>query len=120
MDGRPCIGKPLTETAVIEGVSYRRWPYGPVPVMGTGLRHDEYPGREALYDDWPEGWPANCKDCGTPQGSFHHPGCDVEKCPRCLWQAISCGCRWENDEPDPEFDPGMLNDESPNARRETP
>lgn len=34
----------------------------------------------------------NCHDCGTPNGGFHHPGCDMERCPRCREQLISCGC----------------------------
>jgi hypothetical protein len=34
----------------------------------------------------------HCHDCGTPAGGFHHPGCDMERCPFCLGQLISCGC----------------------------
>lgn len=33
-----------------------------------------------------------CHDCNASQGSFHHPGCDMEVCPRCGGQLISCGC----------------------------
>lgn len=35
---------------------------------------------------------ATCGDCGAPSGGYHHPGCDMERCPRCRRQAISCGC----------------------------
>lgn len=33
-----------------------------------------------------------CGDCGAPRGGFHHPGCDMEACPRCRHQAIMCDC----------------------------
>jgi hypothetical protein len=35
---------------------------------------------------------ANCTDCGSKYGNYHHPGCDYEKCPVCGLQLISCGC----------------------------
>ena len=36
--------------------------------------------------------PGFCHDCGAPDGGYHHPGCDMERCPRCRGQLISCGC----------------------------
>jgi hypothetical protein len=36
--------------------------------------------------------PFGCRDCATPPGGIHHHGCDVEECPACHGQAISCGC----------------------------
>jgi hypothetical protein len=36
--------------------------------------------------------PEKCHDCWTPTNGVHHPGCDVEECPACHWQAISCMC----------------------------
>jgi len=33
-----------------------------------------------------------CGDCGTPSRGLHHPGCDLERCPACGRQALTCGC----------------------------
>ena len=39
-----------------------------------------------------------CHDCAVVKGQLHVPGCDVEKCPKCHWQAISCGCGSDEEE----------------------
>lgn len=39
-----------------------------------------------------------CHDCGCPLGGLHHPGCDVEECPKCGGQAISCDCTQKKDD----------------------
>ena len=37
-----------------------------------------------------------CHDCNimNKTGNYHHLGCDMERCPKCGGQLISCGC-WE-------------------------
>jgi hypothetical protein len=34
--------------------------------------------------------PIPCSSCDAPPGSYHTPGCDVERCPDCGLQHISC------------------------------
>ncbi len=41
------------------------------------------------YETWLE--KKKCHDCPAEPGELHEPGCDVEQCPVCGFQAISCG-----------------------------
>ncbi|MEK6937604.1 MAG: hypothetical protein AABX04_01030 [Nanoarchaeota archaeon] len=36
-----------------------------------------------------------CGDCGIIQqkGNLHHFGCDLERCPKCKGQLLSCRCK---------------------------
>ena len=41
---------------------------------------------------------SKCHDCNVHAGGFHHPGCDMERCPNCKGQLISCGCFMSDEE----------------------
>ena len=60
----------------------------------TGNTEVEFPDGLILptsteHFDEPTG---RCYDCNIKHGGFHHPGCDIERCPKCGGQIISCGC----------------------------
>ena len=47
------------------------------------------------YGDECFGWRAGttpCYDCGVTKGQLHIPSCDVEECPNCHTQLLSCDC----------------------------
>lgn len=34
----------------------------------------------------------SCVECGCPDNTFHHAGCDKEKCPVCSSPIFECNC----------------------------
>ena len=57
-------------------------------LTNTGVFQPVRFGRERI-----RGWKSErCGDCGVRRDGFHHRGCDMEECPRCSGQLISCGC----------------------------
>jgi hypothetical protein len=66
-----------------------------VPIVISGrayqpVRHGEEVGMA--------GTRSRCHDCNVVPGSVHHHGCDMEDCPDCGRQSISCGCVWAGEE----------------------
>ena len=62
---------------------------------------NDEPYRRIRYGEEAEDWGANdgpCHDCAVIKGQYHVPRiCDVERCPRCGEQVISCDCHYEAD-----------------------
>ncbi len=64
---------------------------------------EEHP--RVRYGDEADDWNADeepCHDCLAVKGQYHVPGCDVEECPVCGGQAITCGCGEEEEEEEEE------------------
>jgi hypothetical protein len=73
--GGSCVEAPLR--SLEDGEVYQRIKYG-----------DEGQDSGAA-----EGEP--CGDCRCCPGGYHHPGCDIERCPKCSGQALFCSCEFE-------------------------
>lgn len=61
---------------LINGEKYKRIPYG------------------SENDDW-EADKYPCHDCRIIKGQYHVKSCDVEQCPLCGKQALSCNCEFD-------------------------
>jgi hypothetical protein len=89
-----CIKEPI----ILNGKLFDPIPYH-TPIVGVDYILDE--GEKPLPPHM------KCHDCWCPDEAFHHRGCDMEECPNCGGQLISCGCLWgenEEDEGDDEED----------------
>jgi len=60
---------------------------------GTGCTVRAYSIADQEYARVPFSGFLPCHDCGVTRDQLHHLSCDVEECPRCQRQALSCGCR---------------------------
>jgi hypothetical protein len=65
-------------TLVMDGQTFRRIPYGRERGWGPGPRRE-------------------CHDCCVLSGELHVPGCDMERCPSCGGQLLTCGCQDEEE-----------------------
>lgn len=62
----------------------------PIPYTHWGGHYNPLTGQSSPKEPIPDGH--TCHDCGIVRGGVHHPGCDMERCPRCGGQLIGCGC----------------------------
>lgn len=75
LEAAGCVGLPIE---LADGTKLPPIPFG--ATEGDGIAGD------------------TCGDCGAHWGGFHHPGCDLERCPKCGGQLISCPCQGDDDE----------------------
>lgn len=71
-----------------------------------------------LFGDEDDDWVGDeenptCGDCGVHVGEQHLDNCDIERCPRCGLQFISCDCgvKYVVDEKDMAFLPMLIEEQ---------
>lgn len=69
-----------------DGCTYKRIKIGNRPKDRITLRRQKV-GDEGWYHEGDR-----CGDCNALFGHYHHPGCDIERCPLCGGQLASCDC----------------------------
>ena len=60
--------------------------------VGNGCTKKMFVIKRKFYERIPYDRDGECHDCNVTKGQLHHPGCDMERCPACGGQSISCDC----------------------------
>jgi hypothetical protein len=78
----------------LKGKRYRRLKYGEEELKYVNRRDLRFAARHKQWADAE----LPCHDCHAIKGQYHCDHCDVERCPRCFNQLLSCGCPWGADD----------------------
>ncbi len=81
--------------------------YWPIRIIEAQEQHTYVIGGTEVgrirYGSEADNWGSDthpCGDCRVLKGQFHVPSCDIEQCPVCGGQAISCDCDYEEADED--------------------
>jgi HEPN domain-containing protein len=98
------------EQVVYRGVEvFREWPAEIIRAQEQtmielhGRMFQRFRRGEEPYNDVRENTAYSCHDCAVLAGEYHVFHCDMEACPRCFAQLISCGCAWDEGSADAEL-----------------
>lgn len=84
-----------SRTEKLHGRRYRRIKHGnEIWVDDNG---EPYKDDNGDPFDWDEIASRPCHGCAAIKGQYHCYGCDVEQCPRCGEQFLSCSCKLQKD-----------------------
>lgn len=76
----------LTDICIDCGHDLRTPPHPP-SCVGKLFKVDGRPVAPKRHDNG-----HSCPDCHVEPGSYHHPGCEYERCPVCGGQVVGCAC----------------------------
>lgn len=83
------------KTEKLHGKLFRRIKYGDEKFLDE--KGEPYRNVNGEEFNWDEITQKECHDCAAIKGQYHCMGCDVEQCPRCVGQMISCTCKLQKD-----------------------
>jgi|SRR6185437_10311856 len=79
------------KTVLLTGKRYRRVRYG------KEINYWKWAIPQDFRERWKDTIRRPCHDCEVRVGELHLSGCDLECCPRCGGQYLSCSCKTEED-----------------------
>lgn len=86
------------KTEKLHGKRYKRIKYGDEIWLDEKGNPYTYEDEKGKVIDWKALSASRpCGDCAAIKDQYHCSGCDIEQCPRCGGQRLSCDCKLETD-----------------------